>query len=195
MPNKTNYDANFTAGGLLFTEFVALRGILLSTNFDELLKKEEEENNVMGVATNSARKRIISEVKRRYEKVSIDFWYQFFEWDENEQKLGLFYLCLKTYPIVFDLHFEVAVKKYKLGAELVEYDVQMRLDELSSTSEDVENWSYTTIKKINTQYRKALKDAGLYNKKIVHKPNNTNELFWDFFKKNDENWFLDACFI
>lgn len=195
MPNKTKYDANFTAGGLLFTEFKALENILLSPDFIELIKIEEVENNAISVATNSARKRIISEIKRRNDNVSKEFWNQFFQWNDYEQKLALFYLCLKTYPIVFDLHFQVTVKKQKLGMELAEYDIQMRLDELSSTSADVENWSETTIKKINTRYRKALKEAGLYNRRIVHKPENVNQLFWAYFKENDEIWFLDACFI
>ena len=60
MSNKTKYDANFTAGGILFNEFISLEDMLLSENFVERICIEEEENNVMGVATNSARKRIIS---------------------------------------------------------------------------------------------------------------------------------------
>lgn len=195
MPKNTKYDANFTAGGLLFTEFKSLESIMLSDDFIEQIKIEEDENNLMAVATNSARKRIISEIKRRYDKVSLEFWKEFFKWNENEQKLATFYLCLKTYPIVFDLHFQVTINKQKLGTELTDYDIQMRLDELSSTSEDVENWSVTTIKKINTQYRTAIKDAGLYTKKKLHKPININPIFWSYFKENDESWFLEACFI
>ena len=56
------YDANFTAGGLLFNEFIALEVLLLSENFEEGVAIEEEQNNVIGIATNSARKRIISEI-------------------------------------------------------------------------------------------------------------------------------------
>ena len=55
------------------------------------------------------------------------------------------FVCLKTYPIVFDLHFQVTVSKYKTGMNLNEYDVQMRLDELSTVSTDVESWSDTTL--------------------------------------------------
>ena len=94
MSNKTKYDANFTAGGILFNEFTAMEDMLLSEKFDERISIEEEENNVMGVATNSARKRIISEIKRRYNVAPNDFWIHFFGWNENEQKLALFYLHL-----------------------------------------------------------------------------------------------------
>ncbi len=74
---KSKYDANFTAGGLLFNEFKALEALLLSPDFKELIKLEEEENNVIGIATNSARKRIVSEIKRRYDQVEVNFWTHF----------------------------------------------------------------------------------------------------------------------
>tara|TARA_B100000497_G_scaffold118800_1_gene145422 strand:+ start:803 stop:1054 length:252 start_codon:yes stop_codon:yes gene_type:complete len=66
MIKNKKYDANFSAGGLLFNEFIALEVLLLSKNFEEGIAIEEEQNNVIGIATNSARKRIISEIKRRY---------------------------------------------------------------------------------------------------------------------------------
>ena len=113
------YDANFTAGGLLFNEFIALEVLLLSEKFEEGIAIEEEQNNVIGIATNSARKRIISEIKRRYHLAPDDFLRHFFGWHENEQKLALFYLCLKTYPVVLDLHYEVTIKKFKSANKLV----------------------------------------------------------------------------
>ena len=161
MLKNKKYDANFTAGGLLFNEFIALEGLLLSENFEQGISIEEEQNNVIGIATNSARKRIISEIKRRYHLAPDDFWSHFFGWHENEQKLALFYLCLKTYPVVLDLHYEVTIKKFKSGNKLDAYDLQMRLDELASNVEDIAKWSESTFNKINVQYRKALKDAGL----------------------------------
>ena len=193
MMNK--YDANFTAGGIFFNEFSNLKDYLLDENFEEIVRNDIEENKILAIKTLSARKRIVSEITRRHKVMSPNFWDFFQGLNEAESKLALLYVCLKTYPIIFDLHFQVTVQKQKLGLELTEYDVQMRLDELSSTSEDVESWSETTVKKINTQYRKALKDANLYNGKVLQKPRNTNPLFWDYFKENDDKWFVEACFI
>lgn len=195
MPNKTKYDANFTAGGIFYNEFSNLKSYVLEEDFEDLVKNDIEENQILAITTLSARKRIVSEIIRRHKIMPLVFWEFFQNLNESESRLALFYVCLKTYPIVFDLHFEVTVKKQKLGMELAEYDIQMRLDELSSISTDVENWSEKTIKKINTQYRKAIKDAGLYHKDVLRKPLNTNESFWVYFKENDEVWFLDACFI
>ena len=195
MPNKLKYDANFTAGGIFFNEFSNLKNYLLEKDFEDIVKNDIEENKILAITTLSARKRIVLEIIRRHKVMSSDFWRFFQDLNESESKLALLFVCLKTYPIVFDLHFQVTVQKQKLGMELTDYDIQMRLDELASTSTDVENWSETTIKKINTQYRTAIKDAGLYTNKKLHKPININQIFWAYFKENDEVWFLDACFI
>ena len=191
---KSKYDANFTAGGLLFNEFMALEVLLLSENFEQGIAIEEEQNNVIGIATNSARKRIISEIKRRYNVAPNDFWIHFFGWNENEKKLALFYLCLKTYPLIFDIHFEVTLKKFKVGNPLNTYDIQMQIDEIASSDEDVVNWSDSTLKKINVQYRKALKDVGLWNGERLLEATNASSQFWSYFEDYQEEWFLSACF-
>ncbi len=188
------YDANFTAGGILHHEFFSLKEIILNENFNELINIEEEENKLMAVATKSARQRIISEIKRRYNNAPEDFWIHFFEWNEYEQKLALFYLCLKTYPLIFDIHFEVALKKYKVGSNLEAYDVQMRIDQISSFDDDVASWSESTLKKLNVQYRKALKDIGLYDGKKLISDVKATTMFWNYFQEHNEVWFLEACF-
>lgn len=194
--DKSNkYDANFTAAGILYHEFVVLKELLLSENFNERIKIEEEQNDYIGVATNSARKRISSEIKRRYNNAPLDFWTHFFEWNEIEQKLALFFLCLKTYPLVLDIHFEVVLKKFKTGNKLNPYDIQMRMDEIASIDDEVSKWSDSTLKKINVQYRKAIKDIGIYNGTSLIREAKASTLFWNYFKNNNESWFLEACFI
>jgi hypothetical protein len=193
--NSTKYDANFTAGGIFFNEFFALKEILLSNNFDVLIKIEEIENNRIGIKTKAARQRIIREIKRRYNEAPVHFWSNFFEWKENEQRLGLFFLCLKTYPLIFDIHFEVTVKKFKTVNTLQAYDIQMRMDEIASVDVNVANWSPITFNRINSHYRTALKNVGLYNGNILIKESKATKIFWDYFKKNNESWFLEACFI
>src|SRR5690606_26207727 len=137
-------------------------------------------------ATNSARKRIISEIKRRYNKVNTGFWIHFFEWSDYEQKIGLFYICLKTYPLILDIHIEVALKKFRMGSKMDAYDIQMRMEEIMSYDEDVANWSESTFKKINVQYRKMLRDILMYNGKKLSVPDKVNPLFWDYFKQINE---------
>jgi hypothetical protein len=196
MPNnKSKYDANFTAGGLLFNEFKALEAMLVGENFEQEIKQEEEQNNIIGIATSSARKRVISEIKRRTKIAPTGFWEHFYNWNEDEQKLALFYLCLKAYPLIMDIHIDVALKKYRIGAKLEAYDIQMRFEEIMSYDDEVGSWSMATLKKLNVQYRKALKDAGLYNAtNVLKKPVKQSDQFWNYFKEINEHWFLEACF-
>jgi len=189
------YDANFTAGGLLLNEFRALEGMLLGDSFEKEIQIEEESNSVIGITTMSARKRIITEIKRRNSMAPIGFWNHFFQWDQLEMKFGLLYLCFKTYPLILDIHVEVALKKFKTGNSMIAYDVQMRMDEIASKDDHVSQWSISTLEKLNVQYRKAIKDAGLYDGNHLIRPLKVSPTFWRYFEEINEGWFITACFI
>ncbi len=193
-PTKT-YDANFTAGGLLLNEFKVMSEMLLSDDFLNRLREEEETNKTIGIATMSARKRIIAEVKRRYIIAPKGFWNHFVQWNENEMKFGLLFLCFKVYPLILDIHIEVALKKFRTGNSLNAYDVQMRLDEIASKDEFVAKWSNQTLDKLNVQYRKAIKDVGIYDGLNLIIPHRISSTFWQYFEDIDESWFLTACFL
>ena len=189
------YDANFTAGGLLLHEFQSLESLILGDDFDGKIIVEQERNNVIGIPTMSARKRVIVEIKRRHSLAPIGFWDYFFQWSQQEMKFGLLYLCLKTYPLVLDIHIEVALKKFRIGNKMDAYDIQMRMDEIASKDEYVSKWSSSTMKKINVQYRKALKDTGLYDGSHLMPPVKISKAFWQYFEDINESWFLVSCFI
>ena len=189
------YDANFTAGGLLVNEFKALENILASEDFENRIKQEEENNSVIGIATMSSRKRIISEIKRRYSIAPNGFWNYFFQWNLQEMKFGLLFLCFKAYPLVLDIHIEVTLKKFRTGNTLNAYDIQMILDEIATKDDYVSKWSNGTLEKINVQYRKAIKDVGLYDGNHLVRPNNISLTFWKYFEEINEGWFLIACFM
>lgn len=191
---SSNYDASFTAGGLLLNEFLAIKIILLSDSVVKNLKNEIEENKVIGLKTRATRERIINEISRRVNQVPKSFWDFFYSLNLTEQKQALLYLCLKAYPLIFDIHFEVAVKKFKTSGRLTEYDIQMRLDEIASTDDYVAGWSEATFKKLNTRYRKALMDAGLFNGENLISSEVHNPEFWNYFKDKADTWFLTACF-
>ncbi len=193
--NTTEYNSSFTAGGLLYQEFIALESIINDIHFPDLIDKEEQENQFIAIKTLSARKRIIPQIKLRVKTVHPNFWNEFYTWTEKEQKLGLFYVILKTYRLIFEIHWEVTLKKFKTGDLLEPYSIKMFIDELSSKNEEIANWSEKTIDKVNSRYRKALNDAGLMNNKRLIIPQGIQENFWNYFKINNENWFLEACFM
>lgn len=189
------YDAKFTAGGLLFNEFRSLRELIESEDFDRLAKQEEEQNMLMAVSMLSSRKRILNEVRTRRDKVPKEFWNHYYNWSEREQKMALFYLCLKSYRLLLDMHLDIALKKYRIGADLTGYDVQMWLDDLSTRDEKVASWSEKTHYKINTQYRRMLKDAGLLDGERLTAPSNISNSFREYFTSVKESWFLESSFL
>ena len=125
----------------------------------------------------------------------IGFWNYFFQWNQQEMKFGLLYLCFKTYPLVLDIHIEVTLKKFKTGNTMVAYDIQMRLDEIASKDDNVFLWSNSTLVKINAQYRNAIKDVGIYDSLHLIQPHKISQTFWQYFENINESWFLTACFI
>lgn len=191
---EKKYNTNFTAGGLLHNEFVVLKDIILLDGFDNEFAIEIEENNLMGIDTRASRKRISQEIIRRRGSAPRNFWIFFYDLNEREQKLGLFYIALKTYQILFDIHLDLAVKKFKTTRVLTSYDITMRLDEIASNDNFVGSWSQSTLEKLNARYRRALEETGLYDGEQLIRSSVVNNEFWNYFKSNGDNWFLTACF-
>ena len=181
---SSKYDSNITAGGLLYNEFLTIEPIINSDNFESLLRQEIEENKFIGINTRSARQRIIPQVIKRVSAVPSNFWDFFYGLNAIEKNQALFFVILNTYPLLFDLHFEVAVKKFKTGSTLSNYDVQMRLDEIASNDDYVASWSSSTFKKITTRYIKVLQDIKLLKEGNLLKSNILSKNYWDYYKKN-----------
>lgn len=192
--SNSKYETNFSARGLLHKEFGRITSLLNEDDFLFRIKGEIKVNEIIGIATEQARKRAITEIVRRYEAVPKSFWDWFVNLSSAESKLALFYVCLKTYPIVLDFHLEVALKKYRTGSDLNAFSIQMRVDELSAKYEEIENWSETTINKINSQYRTTLRDCGLLEGETLIQPLGISNSFWNYFQSIGENWFQEMCF-
>ena len=187
MNGKSKYTGSFTAGALLHREFVVIQQFMQDENLKELLALEIKQNKHLAIKTETGRKRIVSEMQIRIQHAPAAFWDFFYNLPETEQKLALFYLCLKTYLLVFDLHFEVVVPKWKLHTkELDTLDIQMRIDRIAAFDETVYNWTVVTKKKLITKYRKMLKEAGLMNNEKLIKPDGITYEFWQYFIRLNE---------
>lgn len=190
------YSASFTAAALLFEEFTRLKDLLSADDFETLIDQEIENNALLGIKTRAARQRVGLEIKKRYLNAPKDFWILFGEVGEVEQRLMLFFLCLKTYYLMLDFHLEVTLRRWKaMSTTLDVVDLQMRLDEIASMDEEVGSWSELTKQKTITVYLRTLKEAGLLKHEQLIKPVNTTPDFWDYFVKMGDPWFPGACFI
>lgn len=195
MSNRNlKYNGSFAANGILFNETLRVLEILREDDVDENLAKEVKENKLLQINSEATRSRAIRDIKKRNKFAGKDFWVQFSNSTEKEQQLLFFYLCLKTYRILFDLHFNVTVKRFHVDHSLPEiFYYKMAVDELASENATIASWSETTLRKTLSNYRSLLKISGLLNGKTLAQPQ-MPETFWKQFTQKGEFWFVEACF-
>lgn len=198
--NRKNspYSAALTGCSFMFFEFNRCLPLLMDEHADVLLKKEIEENQIMLVNSISARKKFVLEFKRRYKAVPRTFWLWYITLaSEKAQRAALFYVILKTYRLIFDFHFHVAVKKWKLAEHFItKDDIMMEFNEIAASDEFVDSWSENTKDRCASQYLTYLRHTGLMDEK-------TNELRPIHFEPSDVEyyirsgfeWFLEAAFL
>ena len=170
----------------------------MASNTDELVKREIEENNLLMVNSLISRKRFMAEFQRRYKAVPRTFWvwYQTLT-NEQAQRAALFFVMLQTYRLVFDFHFNVTVKKWRLAENVISKDdIMMEFSEIAAKDEFVDSWSDATKDKCASQYLTFLRHSGLMDEK-------TNELHPIHFEPCDVEyyfhsgyeWFLEAALL
>lgn len=192
---QKKYGAGFTAGGLLLNEFQALESILTNEGVEEALLEERSSNAVVGIKTDGARKRILLEVWRRYQAVPTKFWGHFYASSHREKQIALFYLILKTYPLIRELHFDVAVRRQRVSGALAAFDVTAYLDSVAGRDEEVAKWSQVTLDKLASQYRSVLTDCGLWDEERLVPATYVSDTFRSYYSTTGEEWFLQACFL
>ena len=78
-----------------------------------------------------SRKRVVSELQRRYNSVPKSFWDHYLSLSEKAQRVALFYVILKTYQLLFDTQICVTLNLWRsASAELQTSDVMLYLNEL-----------------------------------------------------------------
>ena len=189
------YSSSFTAGGLLFNEFEAILPALIAGNIEEFLRKESGENNYLKISTESARKRIITELKKRIISVPKEFWVHYSKSDDYQKKLFLFYVCTKTYLLIYDMHFKITTQAFWAYKQEIDiYPYKMYLDELSTKDEEIGSWSESTRQKCITNYFRMLRESGLLINKATKRPETVND-FYCYFVNHNETWALDIYFL
>jgi len=188
-------DGSFTAGGLLFRETTAIAPLLEKDDFVELLAEEVKRNEYIKIRSEAARTRSLREIRKRFINAENDIRKSFLNQSEREQRLTLLYLCMKTYPLVFDMHFEVTIPKINaLGSLPDNYHYLSRIDTIAQRQEDSVINTESTRKKLVTVYRRMLNEAGIISKE---KPNPifVPDSFWCPFIQLNDSWFIEACFL
>jgi hypothetical protein len=196
--NNIPYTGSFAAGSLLHKETNAILPLLLSENSTDFLKQEIQQNKLLKINSESARKRTVMEIVKRFSVTNKSFWDFYMLRNEEEQKLLLFYQCLRVYRLMFDFHFNVTIKQWNSSTPKVEpYLYQMELNEIAGRDEKVYKWTDLTKSKVISVYMRILKDINILDAKTYQLKSIivTDESFFGYFIKAKDLWFLDACLL
>ena len=192
--HNSPYTAALTGGGFLFEETVSLLPLLQAENSEKLLQEEKVNNTLLHINSETSRKKVIAEIKRRFQAMPSSFWDDFKEMSESDQVLALFYVILKTYKICFDFHVNVTMRKWNsISKSIDKEDLMMELNEISAKDEFVDSWSDNTKTKVASTYLTILRKVGmLTNDNRLHSLVCNN---YDYYLAKGEPWFLEACLL
>jgi hypothetical protein len=196
MSNQQNspYTASITGGGFLLDETNALLPLLQSEDSDTLLHDEAINNKLLHINAETSRKRAIAEIKRRYNKMSEEFWTDYVMMSKEDQKVALFFVILKTYKICFDLHINVTIRRWNSVRKSVTHDdLMMEFNEIAARDAFVDSWSETTKGKVASAYLTILRKVGMLDAEdSLHTLSCSN---FSYYINCGELWFLEACLL
>jgi hypothetical protein len=194
MEKNSPYSAAITGGGFLFEETNVLLPLLLSDDRESRLKDEKINNRLLRINAESSRYRAIMEISRRFDAMPKSFWEDYQAMSEEEQRVALFFVILKTYKICFDFHVNVTMRKWNSIRKSVTYeDIEMEFNEISARDEFVDSWSHLTKRKVATAYLTMLRKVGILdNEDNLHPLSASN---YGYYFQIGEQWFLEACLL
>ncbi|HCC93587.1 MAG TPA: hypothetical protein DEQ26_04550 [Flavobacteriaceae bacterium] len=184
------YNLAFTAGALLYNEsslyLSAINNIEAYCNGDENV-----DIDVLTTNSESSRKRIKSELDKRFKNINFSYLEKFNQVDEQDQKIILFFAICNTYQIITEFSLEVVYKKWlNFDNELGTYDFKYFLS--SKLSEDqLNDISSSSQYKLTQVAIKIFKDVGLYkNESLI--PLKPSEDLIDLIYRNGDQWFFNC---
>ncbi len=191
------YTASITGCGFMYEEMRALLPLLMSPDRDDLLKEELRRGDHLMMSSERARSRAIPEFVKRYNAVPKSFWKWYLTLNDKSQRVAMFYVILKTYKIVFDLHVNVVMKHWRgVDRRTTKNDLLMEFNEISSQDAFVESWSETTKGKVASTICSILRKVGLMEEKTFDLTSiDFSDVDSSYYLQNNELWFLEACFL
>ena len=181
---QSPYSAAFTAASMMYREMNALIPLMQDEHAQELINQEIEENRLLRINSLMSRKRVVSELQRRYNSVPKSFWDHYLSLSEKAQ-------------LLFDTQICVTLNLWRsASAELQTSDVMLYLNELAAQDSFVDSWSESTRKKVATTYILMLHQAGLMkdDSSALCQPDLSDSDWIDYIRMG-EAWFLEACFL
>lgn len=193
---KSIYSAALTGCSFMIDEMNACLPMLMDENSETLMKQEVADGTILMMKSVQTRYRASVEFKRRFEAVPRNFWEKYLNMPRQQQLMAMYYVCLKTYRILFDLHINVALRKWKSSNSIVTKNEAMsEIYEIAANDEFVDSWSEETKDRVASSFLTFMRKAGILNETgELQTPNLQDSEYTIFIEMGDE-WFLQACFL
>jgi len=184
------YSTTFAAGTLLHDETLQVL-----EEVDAGMSLEEVEPDVLDINSRAGRERRFQEVKRRLDPIEPEIWEDFLRCSPTEQRVVLYYACMKTYDLVADIHMNAVLSAWRsITQELHRSDIQRFLDDQADAHPEIDEWSESTHDKVQQVVRKMLREVGLLkDDRLQRLP--LPRSFWTRFVRVGDVWFLEAMFL
>ena len=190
------YSAALTGCSFMIDEMTACLPLLMDENSEELMKREVSDSNILLMKSQQTRYRAAVEFKRRYAAVPADFWHKYLNMGRPQQLVAMYYVCLKTYRILFDLHINVALKKWKsANRKVTKNDAQNEIYEIAANDEFVDSWSDETKDRVASSFLTFMRRAGMLDETDTLKAPKLQETDYRIYLELGDSWFLQACFL
>ena len=193
---KSIYSAALTGCSFMIDEMTACLPLLMDENSEELMRREVSESNILLMKSQQTRYRAAVEFKRRFAAVPADFWQKYLLMNRQQQLVAMYYVCLKTYRILFDLHINVALKKWKsANRKVTKNDAQNEIYEIAANDEFVDSWSDETKDRVASSFLTFMRRAGFLNETDTLQAPTLQPTDFRIYLELGDSWFLQACFL
>jgi len=190
------YSAALTGCSFMIDEMNACLPLLMDENSEELMRREVSENNVMMMKSQKSRSKASLEFRRRYNAVPSQFWVKYQNMSRQQQLMAMYYVCLKTYRILFDLHINVALKKWKSANRTVtKNDAMSEIYEIAANDTFVDSWSEETKDRVASSFLTYMRKAGILNETGELQAPKLQDSDYRIYVELGDSWFLQACFL
>lgn len=188
-----NYSLGFTTGALLYKESKEYIYSILSMN-DYLIKNENVSSSHISKNSERSRKKIKSELDKRFSYLNTDYLELFVRSEESDQKIILLLAICKCYHIIVEFLLEVIYIKWKrFDYDVTTYDFGYFLSEKLS-QENLDSISEKTKYKLSQVTIRMLKETGILEKDKIRQVFPSEELI-NTLKIHGDSWFLNCLLI
>lgn len=181
----------------MFDETIVVVRMLLADNSDKTIVRLREDVGLLKIRSAKSRTTVTREIVKRFNAMPTAFWTTFLTLPEPEQRLALFFVLLKTYPLLFHLQTSLALPKYgSIDRQLSSRDVLLALEELGAADPLVDSWTDLSKQKIASTFVTMLRQAGLIDPQSGElAPAQVSDDAFIPYVRSGELWFLQVCFL